>query len=203
MPRLIAFGCSLTYGHGLSDCIIQPYNEPGDTASESAFPTLIARKLNRTCINLSRPGASNKEIWNNAVNYEYRSTDIVIVHWSYPDRNVVYKDDGTIVELAPWNDNAESKLFYKHFHSNIDANNDFYLRLDHLNNLYNRLNIKSAFFIPKHKCYTEQPSWCNAEINEIYIEKLSKDNNDYGLDNIHPGEKSHYEFARELYRILK
>lgn len=203
MSRLIAFGCSLTYGHGLSDCIKQPYNEPGDTASEQAFPTIVSRKLNRTCINLSRPGASNKEIWNNAVNYKYDSKDIVLVHWSYPDRNVIYKDDSTMIELAPWHDNAESKIFYKHFHSNNDANNDFYLRLDHLNNVYNRLNIRSLFFIPADKCYTKQPNWCNAEISKNYIEKLSHDNNDYGLDNTHPGANSHYELARQIYRILK
>lgn len=203
MSRLITFGCSLAYGHGLSDCIKQPYNEPGETASQQAFPALVARKLNRECLNLSRPGASNKEIWNNAVNYNYHSKDIVVVHWTYPDRNIVYKDDNTIIELAPWNDNTESKLFYKHFHSNRDTNDDFYQRLDQLNNLYTRLDLKFLFLIPANKYYSEQPSWCNAKIAEHSIEKLCRDNNDFALDKIHPGENSHFELARQIYHILK
>ena len=200
MNRLIAFGCSLTYGHGLADCIKQPCNEPGDTASEQAFPTLVARKLNRTCINLSRPGASNKEIWCNAVNYNYHPKDIVIVHWSYPDRNIVYRDDDTRVELAPWNDNNESKLFYKHFHSNKDANNDFYLRLDHL---YRSIGVKLLSFIPHAKYYNEKPVWCTADITPFSLEEISHSTNDFALDGTHPGENCHYEFARQIYRILK
>lgn len=200
--RLLTFGCSLAYGHGLSDCFKQPYNEPGETASEQAFPTLVARKLNRQCINLSRPGASNKEIWTKAINYEYNIKDIVLVHWSYPDRNIIYKDNKTI-ELAPWNDNTESKLFYKHFHSENDANNDFYLRLDHLNSYYNRLNLKYLFFIPKFTYYAEQPNWCNAEISPYSLVVISQENKDLALDNKHPGANSHFEFARQIYHSLK
>jgi len=59
--RLIAFGCSYTYGAGLEDCFTPPIGH-GPIPSKFAWPQLVANELNMECINMSSSGASNKEI---------------------------------------------------------------------------------------------------------------------------------------------
>jgi len=203
MNRLITFGCSLAYGHGLSDCFKWQNNEPGDVASELAFPALIAKRLKLDNFNLSRPGASNKEIWNKAINFAYETTDTVIVHWSYPDRTIIYNDNGTETHIAPWQDNIESSLFYKHFHSDIEAYNDFYLRLDQLNHFYKMFKINARFFVPKRSYYRPGPKWCLGHIMHYSIDEMAHSANDFALDGIHPGRKTHYDYANQLLTILK
>ena len=63
MNNLFAFGCSLTYGHGMEDNWDSNNNRPFDCSpSKKAWPFLLANMLNYNCINLAQPGASNKEI---------------------------------------------------------------------------------------------------------------------------------------------
>jgi hypothetical protein len=44
--RIIAFGCSYTYGHGLSDCLDNDMMTQGPTHSNLAYPSILAEKLN-------------------------------------------------------------------------------------------------------------------------------------------------------------
>ena len=48
MTRLIAYGCSYTYGHSLEDCV-DPNNLalPGDKPSAFAYPQQIADALRK------------------------------------------------------------------------------------------------------------------------------------------------------------
>ena len=57
--RLITFGCSNTYGHGLPDCHVPP-NEAGPNPSKVAWPQLLADRRGLECVNLGQPGGSNK-----------------------------------------------------------------------------------------------------------------------------------------------
>lgn len=47
MSRLIAFGCSHTYGHGLPDCFIPPHR-PGTDPSKLSWPYPLGELLNST-----------------------------------------------------------------------------------------------------------------------------------------------------------
>ena len=63
MNNLFAFGCSLTYGHGMEDNWDSNNNRPFPySPSKKAWPFLLANMLNYNCVNLARCGASNKEI---------------------------------------------------------------------------------------------------------------------------------------------
>ena len=46
MDRLVAFGCSYTYGHGLPDCIMAK-GRAGKRPSKFAWPYLLAKKLDK------------------------------------------------------------------------------------------------------------------------------------------------------------
>ena len=62
--RLVAFGCSQTWGSALPDVWgikeNQTIHERG--VSKYAWPKLLANKLDVECVNLGIAGASNKEI---------------------------------------------------------------------------------------------------------------------------------------------
>mgnify|MGYP003309481114 CR=1 FL=1 len=85
MTRLIAFGCSHTYGQALPDIWDHKKNKEITTQGPSkyAWPQILSDKLNLECINLGSPGASNKEVWFHIVNTEFKKSDIVILWFQY------------------------------------------------------------------------------------------------------------------------
>ena len=76
MKRIIAHGCSCTYGHSLEDCV-DPVDTalPGPAPSKMAYPQLIADTLGRECINASTPGIGNLNILRNILNFDYQEDD--------------------------------------------------------------------------------------------------------------------------------
>ena len=95
--RIIAFGDSFTYGHGLQDCVKNSY-EPGDKPSKFAYVSLLAEKLGCELFNFSLPGNSNHAIWYEATlgenlrQLKYHKDDIVIAAWSFTNR-YAFSDD--------------------------------------------------------------------------------------------------------------
>lgn len=86
MSRLVAFGCSFTYGHGLPDCFVPP-NNPGPMPSNLAWPSLLGKKLEKsTVVNNADPGASNLQILWKILNYEFQTDDLCVIYWSFYNR---------------------------------------------------------------------------------------------------------------------
>ena len=81
MPRLVTFGCSLTYGHGLEDCF-EPPQMPGPKHSNLAWPTIVANKFNLKLENRSQPGLSNRGILHKILEFRYRKNDVIVVMWT-------------------------------------------------------------------------------------------------------------------------
>ncbi len=82
ISRLIAWGCSFTWGEGL-DTVRPGF---GQRASDRAWPALVAQQLNIPLRNLSEPGASNLWIADSVLNYEFKPEDLVIIMWTWPTR---------------------------------------------------------------------------------------------------------------------
>lgn len=82
--RIVAFGCSNTYGHGLSDC--NKFGRPGLSPSKFAWPAL----LDKPYLNLSQPGSSNKQISMECLAQKFNETDVVIFAWTYAARNFYF-----------------------------------------------------------------------------------------------------------------
>ena len=125
-PRIWAFGCSQTFGQGLEDC-----HEEKDGVyaakphpSKFAYPQLIGDALGKEVINKSRPGASNKHILQQIKLNQHRmnKSDIVIIHWTYLERHVVFvNDERDNINFKPNDNNKVSKQYYKHIHSDNDT----------------------------------------------------------------------------------
>jgi len=139
MSRVVAFGCSFTYGHGLRDCLGQD-NHPSPVPSRFAYPQVYANKTNRKCLNCSWPGASNKHIAKRAVEFAYNENDTVLIMWTYFDRNSLFTEQKDFpIDFSAWQaddnllsnaieDTEESqkqsilaKAFYSHFWTEYDV----------------------------------------------------------------------------------
>jgi hypothetical protein len=193
--RIIAFGCSYAFGHGLPDCIGKDTLSPGKYPSKYAYPSIISQKLDRQLINLSEPGSSNKEICYRILNFDFEKDDIVILSWSHTERSMIVQDEQNIKNqiLGPWCSDKKSKLFYKHFYTTREdlfitelyytwANYHLTNKVEKiintppLFNFSNNINLKKYEFIISDK-----------SILELTI--------DAALDNAHPGVESHKTFA--------
>jgi hypothetical protein len=83
--KLVTFGCSLTYGTGLSDCWDGSIGGP--VPSKLAWPEILRRLMNIKIVhNFSKPGASNKEIAYLVLKQLSKGTikqdDVVIIQWT-------------------------------------------------------------------------------------------------------------------------
>jgi len=220
MKRLIAAGCSLTYGHGLPDCVDRLNQKaPGILPSKLSWPKLVADQLNRYCINLSRPGASNKEIWHTLLKSNFEPDDIVIVNWSFLYRFCSLISTREVKQILLKTPEKESKFYYKSIFTSYDSVLDFYLRvrdadayvrsqgvekiihttIEDLDNLTAWHRIKKDYSLPEIKSsFTQSPEFVKInsilDKNSIWI--------DMALDDVHPGVRSHQRFADQLLSIL-
>lgn len=210
MARLVAFGCSTTYGHGLPDCTVGM--DAGPEPSKFAWPNILAEKLGRTPVNLSKPGAGNTEILWKMFNFDFEPDDLCIVIWSYFTRSefFMYTDDPSGRRIIEDRQNPrfyqDEDIFLEH---NIIAN---LLTMDHGARYLDDLNIQSYAYIGPHLVFDTK----DVESNEVYFKPHSRVNVsnldlsfsirrcivDQGLDIVHPGMKSHEVIAETLYEKI-
>jgi lysophospholipase L1-like esterase len=198
MSRLIAFGCSLTYGHGLADCWDPVSNGYGPEPSELAWPNLLAKLLDRECVNQGLCGASNKEIWKQIVEFEFLPSDIVFINWSYLDRYTIFFENGNR-RIGPWMNHVFIKPYFNYFHSEIDMNIDFNLRCDHVNYLFEKKNIKCY---NSSVAYYTQLKWNHTKFLNSNIDIIRR-NYGVALDGVHPDNFAHEAFAKSVYEEIK
>jgi len=88
IKRLIALGCSFTYGHGLPDCVGKNKSSAGPSPSQMAWPNQLAKKLGiPTVNNLSRPGSSTKYALHALANNHNLLNDNAVIAIMYPHYN--------------------------------------------------------------------------------------------------------------------
>ena len=198
--RLVAFGCSLTYGHGLPDCFSKDNkSDPGPRPSVYAWPQILADLLDLDCVNLSDYGSSNKKICYEILNSQIDNRDLVFVNWSHVFRYCIIKAD-RIVNLGPWSSDKEGKSYLKLMDSNdllIDSN--LRLRLAHL--YLENLQIKHFMLNSDKLNFTIDSDLANIVLGPSiydYRDCLPK-----AADNQHPGEQAHRRFAEEVFHEVK
>ena len=207
MTRLVAFGCSNTFGQALPDVRGYENNKEIITQGPSkyAWPQILADKLNLECVNLGIRGASNKEIWWKILNYQPVETDIVIILWSWYDRHCIIKDQyqpqrRSILEIGTWKNETTSKVFFKYLYHTYDMQIDFYLRCNHINQF-----LKNKVKLIRHN--NQGKLLINSSFNEIDFLKADmnriRDMPPKALDNSHPGTEAHKQFAKEVYNEIK
>lgn len=196
MSRLLAFGCSYTFGSGLVE------ESRSSSPNERAWPNVLAKLLNRECLNRGSPGASNKTIWCLASREEYQQDDIVIFLWTHIERYSVVQLDGRIVDIGPWTKDKMGTAYYRYFQNTRDSNVELNCKLSQIKSYLDRLRIRN------YHCFAAEAEVELADFNKgIKKLKTSFDEirlrNGVGSDGFHPDEDAHREFATSLYKELK
>jgi len=222
MSRLLAFGCSHTYGHGLEDCLLEN-NEPALTPSKFAFPSLLADMLNIPCINLAEPGSSNQDILRKILGSEIRQTDIIIVLWTHYSRDVLYVDDDSpgsnrdqqtglvYMPVGNWMINnpgytgvKKTILSYYLAHQDIDQQVRSWIAKHHVDNYLSNLKVKNYLFLQNAKDeLNRKPTFLkfnnlqNLQLWSTLFEKHPR-----APDGNHPGPEAHKEVAELMYNKI-
>lgn len=196
MSRLITFGCSLTYGHGLPDCFIPP-KLPGDNPSKLGWPSIIAKYMNKECINMAKPGSSNKRIWHTITNFQYKENDIVFVLWSFSERSAIIKHN-KIVDIGPWNNQS----YYKEYEDTHDSILMSKLFVSHSNMFLISKNIKVYNIVPGKK-ELSLLRFNDMTVNHIpvYLTKM-REYYPLALDKRHPGIECQIVYSKKILNYL-
>ena len=166
--RLIAFGCSFTFGHGLEDCWDENYQSCGKYPSNLAWPSVLAQILKKECVNMSLPGSSNKLILSRITNFEFQKKDIAVILWSKTPRVSIFTNKDHYVNLSTayiqdrkdkhdyfWQTienytgyNKEeyinlNKTYYTDYYEEYDALHDQFVRMNFVHNYLKKYKIKS------------------------------------------------------------
>ena len=204
MPRLITFGDSFTYGHGLPDCHIPP-GLAGPECSKLSWPQLLGDKLGMEVINRAKPGHSNIEILRDLLrSTDILPTDIVIIGWTYTVRDYVFKKNflgkDVSFKVSPWI--GEKSFIKKWFsvHNDYDLSVRAGLHIHHAECFLKTKEVNQYHFCAYREFFNTMPNF--TRFPEHFISQNILPKIDKALDKSHPGPKSHEKAAENLYEII-
>lgn len=206
ISRVVAFGDSQTYGYFLTET----NNGYGTGPNTLAWPTVVANYYNVDVINNGVCGASNKEIWLEAINFNYQKGDIVCILWSFFDRDFFPTGDlrdsilgfeghyeGTKI-IPNYFNNKKNTFYYKEFHSNFNSFASFSLYKSHLALHLESMNIPYVF---RNLEVSNIPK-TSFEWDKTVCKGIDYILDDYALDNSHYGLESHKTVAQDFIEVI-
>ena len=201
MHRIVAFGCSNTYGQGLPDCYVdngRGPSEAGDTCSKYAYPQVIANRLGYDCVNLGVPGGSNRIIWHNIINFDFQPNDLVIMYWTYIDRYASITESRT-VNLGMWSSMDPLCKAWQKYNAVARSVQDRLLEslvhIDHANKYIQSKNIKHMNMkTSRNDLKDTAPDWCTFKWDVKETEDLMV-TQPLALDGLHMGSEAHQVIA--------
>ena len=202
MTRLITFGCSHTRGEGLDD-IYNVVTKENKGKSKFAWPQIVANHLSVPCLNFGQGGIGNKKIWHNILGYlpEIKKDDIVIVQWTYLERNTIFfndRDPGQKIGLTQVKNtkaNPIDRSWFEYLYARYDQRLDLYLRSDHL---AKTLDCKLLQFRTYYDIVNDTHSKPNWYSDHIENKGLADFMTDLALDGSHFGKNTHLTFAKYI-----
>jgi hypothetical protein len=208
MNRLIAFGCSNTYGHGLSDCIDPPFN-PGPEPSKYAWPSHLAKLLNLNLVNKSICGASNFEILYNILNFKFEPTDSVIILWTTFARDLLFLNNSELPKypllkpIGTWMTKEKNGIDIKPWlmlYNSYDLIIRSLFHIHHAENYLENLNLKNKSFVIDNTLISNIPNFFKFKnIETTYLRDILL--YDKALDGNHPGPIAHKKLAELFFNF--
>lgn len=200
MNRLVAFGCSITYGHGLEDCIDLTTNRAGPSPSKFAWPSILGKVLSKEVINKGSPGASNLEILYQILNFDFLKDDTVIILWSYPFRDLIFTEPTLMIPMeyqpvGSWMKDNLSNHWMK-THSDYDLAIRSWYNIHHAESYLNLHQLSNFSFLVNVDFMNNQPKYLNYK--NLYLDRLGDlllNDYDRAMDNSHPGPIAQLKLA--------
>lgn len=208
--RLIAVGCSQTYGHCLPDCYIEDPNTSdglgiAPNPSKMAFPQLVGSFIGAEVHNLSFPGGSTRNMWHELMNFNYHPDDYVICVWTFANRSMLIKRDKK-THLGIWPSVSPLNQAYQRFialgNSDEDLELSAYQNIDHAHRVVQPQVKKILHYKINRFEYETVPSWAQFEFTNALDYMIPNDKLDYAIDEKHYGVESHKCIARQMIQDL-
>jgi len=177
--RIVAFGCSQTYGHGLPDCI-DP-NQNNSKPSQHAWPYLI----DKSCVNLAEPGGSNKLAVQRALQHNWQPNDVAVFAWTYINRSTVFGKK--TINLGTWPSAERCVQTWKHFVATANSNDNFcFDAMIYVN--YMKLHLP----VPNYHFTVDKDLHQYMNFETICLDDLQID---HAADGLHYGIETHKSIA--------
>jgi hypothetical protein len=219
--KLVTFGCSFTYGHGLSDCMAEDGSN-GPTASEQAWPSVLGKLTGMKVDNVSEPGSSNLMITKAIVDYsKYTKDTVVVVMWSNNDRETIYKTGNEKLHMLPgflddtmpgtfWFDKDKNNFkktittYYENYHEDWNATLNQTIRMNFVHAFLKNKGIKN-FHVHSEHHRLDINYFKKFNVRDLNLKYFNWKNNfhiDDALDipKPHPGPRSHALMATNIQR---
>lgn len=195
MNRLVAFGCSLTYGE---------YLEDRDTQS---WPAQLGKMLGVDAVNISVPGDSNKAILYNILNFDFQEGDVCVILWTNPYRWTIFNDgskEDEIIRLGAWQNTPRALAFVEHFWDEHDMTLDMLEKSSHVQLRLEKKNIPVYHAVSSFAFGHTVPEqkWSCANWLDIDFQ-IIRDKYEKASDGKHPGPLAYKEFADIIAKIIK
>jgi hypothetical protein len=215
MNRLVAFGCSCTWGEALPDTIKYTHRSYGAPPSIMAWPQVLSNKLNLKCVNKGIAGASNKEILDSILNFKFKPTDKVYILWTYCYRDCTFVKPNELPERITLPDvslthrflnSKKNKLYAKYMFNEYNSFTESHMYANHAKLYLDKKGIENTHmvFMFKHndinQCWFNKfdaPKWNNVKFLKLRFIT------DYADDDSHPSIRSHAELAQQIYKKIK
>ena len=217
MKKLIAFGDSYTYGHGLIDCWVKNSNNAyiaDNLCSQYAWPALVAKELGCEVVNRSSPGFSNLAILHRLLNTSFDQNSMCVIMWSFPFRDMIFDKkylphmqimNKTIDHtnrtaiVGSWMRDELTKNWIL-THNSTDLVMRTWLHIHHANLYLDSINMPHYNFFVDYNCIkAHKPSFISIPFKDILAQRFI----DKALDGYHPGPLSQERMAKEIAQIIK
>ena len=210
--RLVAFGCSHTFGEGITEVDIC---RKGAQPSLYSWPTVLNRylikKANVRVLNYGEPGASNSLILQQIKQHTWKPKDIAVILFTYPTRYTHYEDEQVYTNILPgrlmFKNDMVNKYYYKMYTDyHIEKTNLIDIEHAYLFLKYNNIPFVSRFVKP---LITEVQDQMSPDVKRDMVTTLSHfaekncRDNLLGHDNAHYSIQVHDAWARTLIKPIR
>lgn len=200
MSKLVAFGCEITYGLGLPDCISQDEKKL-PAPSKLSWPYLLGKKLGKDVHNLSLPDTSNLEILYRLLEHKFEKQDFCAIFWTYYNRIDQVKLNIKLENVVRYDlSEVEQKWRFNKNYLRHNAIQNFMI-MHHAALYLEKIGIPFYFFDRKILFTKTCPDWINipnysCELENSFII-------DYTNNKLYPGIESHKKIADYFYNKIK
>jgi hypothetical protein len=178
-------------------------NGSGPIPSKFAWPQILANELGMECVNMSKPGASNKEILNSLLNFNFNALDVVVTMWSFIERwcildfNIIYNS------FSFNNSKIDTIMQFDKVFTITDLQLDFIYRANFAKMYLDNKNLKNYHLSvkPKDCCPEIMPVWNTVDFVNIDLTLISSQTPtalDTAHGRPHPGPEAHRIVAMKL-----
>lgn len=208
--RFVIFGCSHTYGEGITR-----KDTGGFTGSPSpyAWPNILRSIYKIPVKNYARCGASNHYILKSIRDHKWQKKDIAIVLFTYPTRYSYYTKEKTCENILP-------NIFHAPTREEKVINNNFYKTFtDYHIEKVNLIDVEHAYLFLKYNNIPYVNRFCSRFTltdNEIskeilndsqttikrHAQNLFTEEELTGFDGAHYSKKVHQTWAKYLQQFI-